>query len=69
MEPLAYVVMNENTLGYLYKPNNFFYIGVFKSVAHHSPQDGPYPVSELDTLRKATKEDFESFNVSWEGCL
>ena len=69
-ETLAYVVMNENLLGYLYKLNQYFYVGqLASSIIRGGPSylDGPRPVSPLDQLRKATPADFEAYRVSSKG--
>lgn len=63
---LAYVVKNENTLGYLFRnKNGSLYFGILAS----TPQgyywfNGPMPVLDgIDKYRKATQSDFDSYRV------
>ena len=65
-----YVVMNENTLGYLFGSENYPKMGVLAGSVikgGHNWLNGPVSIGSLDVIRKATEEDFHSFRVSPKG--
>ncbi len=71
---LAYVVFREHTLGYLYRLGNHFYIGVLhgktiKGGLDWKGDDWLLGIDQFKDVRKATKEDFDDYNVSSKGHL
>ena len=65
-EVLEYIVMNEHTLGCLFKANTIFYIGVLHGSILRGGRFvwwGPLSISPLDNIRKATIQDFHDYNV------
>lgn len=72
-----YVVLNENTLGYRFQTesstpgeSNLAWFGVLHGnivKGGRDWRDGPYLPGSLDQLRPATKEDFDTFRVSFAG--
>jgi len=67
-----YFVLNEHTLGYTIDEMPG-YLGILHtSVLKGSTFDrlsGPVVISPSDTLRPATKADFDEYRVSWKGHL
>lgn len=65
---IGYAVFKEHTLGYLFKFNGYLQIGILNSKTLEGgldPRNGFYPISsEIEHLRKATKEDWVEFKVS-----
>lgn len=68
-DKLTYVVVNENTLGYLWYWDCFTWVGILATsiIRGATKHDGSSPVSILDVVRIATKEDFDTFRLSSEG--
>ena len=71
-EVIEHAVYKEHTLGYLFKSSGKLMIGVLSAKVLHGGLDwfnGPHhiPTADVDMLRKATKEDFDFFNVSSKG--
>lgn len=68
-DKLTYVVVNENTLGYLWFWDSFTWVGILATsvIRGAVKHDGSSPVSILDVVRIATKEDFDTFRLSSEG--
>lgn len=71
-EVLEYIVTNENTLGYLFKKDGFFHVGVLsgstiKGGSHEFA--GTRVVSDEDFVRTATKRDFDSYRVESKGYI
>ena len=66
---LDFVVVDENTLGYLYKNSGFFWVGVYRAKqSGHQGKNGPMPiVPNHNVLRLATKKDFDLYRVDSEG--
>ena len=65
-----YLVVNENCLGYADDLTRPFLLGVLQgSVARGGPdwKNGPVFVTEQDTVRPATLQDFEDYRVSPKG--
>jgi len=64
------VVVNENALGYIYpdKPTHLSVLraSIIKSSRFRS-EDGPQRFWDSDVIRPATKEDFDTFRVSFAG--
>lgn len=67
----TYHVLNENTLGFIQDERPGWFNVLHGSVIKGGRdwRDGPFPLSPLDTLRPATKADFDEYNVSWRGHL
>jgi hypothetical protein len=62
------VVLNENTLGYLFNIDEFLWLGILDgSVIRggHSWLNGPVAVIQpIDKIRPATQKDFKEYRVS-----
>lgn len=67
METLGCFVRNENTLGYMYRvdggPLMFGVLVGSVLKGGLNPLNGSVFVSDADTYRKATKEDFKDYRV------
>ena len=72
MTNTRYFVLNEHTLGYTIDEQPG-YLGILHaSVLKGSTYDrlsGPVVISPSDTLRPATKADFDEYRVAWKGHL
>jgi len=69
---MKYVVLNENTLGYLFEYKTLLMLGVLAGSVLKGGFDwknGPIIIGELDkkNLRSATQKDFNFFRVSSKG--
>lgn len=70
---LAYVVKDNNILGYLFKIGEFFHLGILQASilrgAVCNPYAGPLVIlqSEGASMRKATISDFAEFRVCSDG--
>ncbi len=65
-----YIVINENTLGYILEGMEFQWVKVLAgSVVRggRNPLDGYFPLSPLDTVRNATLKDFEDYRIDSRG--
>ena len=65
-----YVVMNENTLGYIQPQRSDWFnplAGSLRKVL--DPLSGPVPIGSLDVIRTATQDDFDTYRVSSNGHL
>lgn len=60
-----YIVMNEDTLGYVFNIGRFPALGPLARIkSGHSPMNGTVMIGSLDKIRPATKADFKTFRVS-----
>jgi hypothetical protein len=67
-----YVVMNEHTLGIVYEEQPNLLWPLRASVLRGAPWStghDPVGITELDTVRAASKDDFDDYRVCWEGHL
>jgi hypothetical protein len=64
-----YVVLNENTLGYMIKPNLMGVLHGSVLKGGHSELNGPVTLMPSDKLRPATQKDFDDYSVCSRGHL
>jgi hypothetical protein len=67
--PVKYVVMNENTLGYIFdtQPKTMGVLAGSVIKGGHDWKNGPVPIRDSDSIRPATKADFDVFRVDAKG--
>jgi len=75
-EVLAHVVFKNNTLGYLFNEGKLLMMGVHGRITFNGSLgldwfNGPVVISETDedSIRVASKDDFNTFRVSHKGHL
>jgi len=71
MNVCKYVVMNENTLGYILdaQPDVMGVLAGNPLTGGHDWKNGPVVITSSDRVRPATKTDFDAFRIDTNGHL